>query len=288
MRVVALLTDYGLKDPYVSKIKGKFLSFYLETTLVDISHEVSKFHLPQAAYTLQATWRDFPEQSIIVIDVDHPFVKSDIIVCRVEGRYLIAPNNGILSLLQNESHNEMLQFDEVRVIKSDGDTSFPFYENLKKEHLDCVFNGKLSQLGEEIPNGILTFKQDEIKLEEQSIEGHVIYIDSYGNIVTNIHKSIFEDKQKGRAFEIKVGAEYITNISTGYKVGSGAKCIALFNSLGYLEIALTDANASNLLGTKAQTYMNLDQQFKKASEQLGIQYDTTVSITFSNQLTPLL
>jgi hypothetical protein len=104
----------------------------------------------------------------------------------------------------------------------------------------------------------------EIRLTSNQIVGTVVFVDSYGNLLTNIHRDIIEVTGAGRLIEIKVGREYLTKISQDYKEEKEACCIALYNNNGYLEIAMTAANASKLLGVKYDSIITVSFKQKQS------------------------
>lgn len=287
MGVIALLTDYGLKDPYVARLKGKLLTLDSSLEYVDISHEVDKFHLPQAAYLLGNVWRDFPEGSVFLVGVEHPYEFSNYIICESENRFFIAPNNGLLSLLRNNSRSNSIEFENIIELSFDEKSSFVFYQNILELGVRIQNGERTSSLGKSIED-IKRFTLDEIKFENNELTGKVLFVDSYGNIITNIHKDIIEVNGVGRSYEILVGREYISRVDTNYQIGAEARCIALFNVDGFLEIAITDANASELLGVKGEASLSFDNKIKQASDELGVRYDSPVTIKFTNQQQPLL
>ena len=287
MGVIGLLTDYGLKDAYVARVKAKIARLSPDSKVIDISHDVQKFHLPEAAYLLANVWRDFPKGSVFLIGVDHPYELCKYVLCEVEGKYFIASDSGLLSLLFDQDRMTPLKFDRVCSLDVQEEHPFELYNSLVEVALDIVNSGAVDDSLECIED-VKRFTQDGIKIVSDKIFGKVLYVDSYGNIITNIHRDIVEVNSLGRSFEVKAGSEYIPRLSRGYKVGYEAKCVAFYNVDGYLEISITDANASQLLGVKNEVGLIFGNNQVKASEKLGIQYDSVVTIIFTSQQQSLL
>ena len=282
MGVIGLLTDYGLRDAYVARVKAKIASLSSAVRVIDISHDVQKFHLPEAAYILGNVWRDFPEGSVFLIGVDHPYEKSGYVLCKVEGMFFICADNGLLSLLFDKDQMANLKFDSIHALNIDENNSFELYTSLIDVAINLVDSGVIDDSLRKLED-VKRFTQDGIKIVSDKIFGKVLYVDSYGNIITNIHKDIIEVNSLGRAFEVKAGSEYIPRLSNGYKVGYEAKCVAFYNVDGFLEISITDANASQLLGVKNEVGLKFGGDHLTASEKLGVQYDSVVTIIFSTQ-----
>ncbi len=282
MGVIGLLTDYGLRDAYVARVKAKIASLSSAVRVIDISHDVQKFHLPEAAYILGNVWRDFPEGSVFLIGVDHPYEKSGYVLCKVEGMFFICADNGLLSLLFDKDQMANLKFESIHALNIEGSNSFELYTSLIDVAINLVDSGVIDDSLKKLED-VKRFTQNGIKIVSDKIFGKVLYVDSYGNIITNIHKDIVEVNSLGRSFEVKAGSEYIPRLSNGYKVGYEAKCVAFYNVDGFLEISITDANASQLLGVKNEVGLKFGGDHLTASEKLGVQYDSVVTIIFSTQ-----
>ena len=239
MALISLLTDYGLKDAYVSNIKAKLWSEIDNVKILDISHQVDKFHIPQAAYYLQSNLNFFGENDIHIIDVCHAYVPHNFVIAKSRKGTFIAPNNGLLATLE-------IEFTEVIELEN---TPSSFYTlthivPLVKKIVDGI---DISSLGKKITE-LQNQYQNELSISDNLIIGHISHIDSYGNLITDIPKEIIELYQAGRDIEIKVGRERINRISPNYKTGVEANCIAIYNNQHFLEIAITEANAAKLLG----------------------------------------
>src|SRR5580698_10812564 len=98
--LITLLSDFGVADHYVASMKGVILSICPNANLIDITHEVTPFAIPEAAYTLAQAWQCFPKGTIHLAVVD-PGVGSTRrpIVAEVAGHRFVAPDNGLLSMV---------------------------------------------------------------------------------------------------------------------------------------------------------------------------------------------
>jgi len=243
MALITLLTDYGYRDPYLAALKANLFSISSIINIVDISHDIDKYDIQQAAFVFNRVYRDFPKGTVHLLGVEQAYTKCDYVIVRTEKFFFVAPDNGLLSLLE--------EFDPKQITRIERQKRNSFVVKNELIEIVCalVEGQEMSSFGAELEELKKAFPQ-EIRLTDDQIVGSVLFVDSYGNLVTNIHRSIIEVTAVERSFEIKVGREYLTKISLDYKEEKEARCIALYNSDGYLEIAMTAANASKLLGVK--------------------------------------
>lgn len=259
MALITLLTDYGYKDSYVASLKAKILSLDASVNIVDISHDIEKYHIPQAGYVFNRVFREFPSDTVHLIGVEHPYEACDYVLVLSEEGVFVAPDNGVLSLLRNFNPTEIVKLNIPKR------SSFVMKDYLVEVAVKVSKGDGLSEFGKEVSSFKELIPKD-LRMTDDEIVGSVIYVDGYGNLMTNIHKAALEMTGRGRDLEIKIGREYLTRINDDYKEGREARCIAIFNSCDYLEIAITDGNASTLLGLK---------------------YDSPVTVTFKQSLSLL-
>lgn len=257
MAVITLTTDLGTKDFYAAALKGILLKLCPSATIIDVTHHITPFDIQEAAFALGNCYKEFPEGSIHLIGVN-PIKTSEhshVVVVR-DGHYFIGADNGIFSLLFQEEDFEIFTIKDLDNAMS---STFP---------LKGVFAPVAAHIGnggliEEVCTGKQNFKRVNALapvIETDSIMGLVIYIDSLGNITSNITKGLFDYVGKGRDFEISFRrAGYsITKLSANYNAVPEGEKLALFNNFNYLEIAINSDNASKLFGMKKLDTVRID------------------------------
>lgn len=245
MPVITLTTDWGLKDPYAGAVKGSLLRLCPEASVVDISHNVPLFDIIQASYILRNTYRDFPEGTVHIVEVKaHADEHPTHIVIQAEGQYFIGPDNGIFPLVLDKKIEHIFELSTNNYY-----SPFPTKDIYVKAASHLAKGGQAAILGapkEKIIEKML-FKPT---LEPASIRGSVIFVDDFGNLITNISRELFEEIAQDRPFTLFLRRfEYeITQLHRHYaEVPEGEK-LALFNNAGLLEIAINHGKASTLLG----------------------------------------
>jgi S-adenosylmethionine hydrolase len=272
MSIITLTTDYGLKDHFVGALKGKILSEYSEAVIIDISHDIDPFNTVEASYIIGASYASFPKGTVHLVGVDMESNKENQhIVMQWNDHYFIAADNGILSMLSQKIVPQKMVainiHDRLPSEATDLDVFVKVACHLAK-------GGLMNVIGKEI-NTIkqVTNLQATISDDGNSLKGHVIYIDHFGNVITNISKRYFIEVAKGRPYEIVLKTKNIKTILPNYSaIASSEKYpiksyegekLAIFNEAGFLEIAIFRSNpskvgsANSLLGLNYRDIINI-------------------------------
>jgi len=275
MSIITLTTDYGLKDHFVGALKGKIVSEYPEATIIDISHYIDPFNTFEASYIIGAAFSSFPKGTVHLIGVDMEFNKENQhIVMQWNNHYFIAADNGILSMLSQKIVPQKIVAINIHDRFPSDATDLDVFV---KVACHIAKGGLLNVIGKDIKTvKQVTNLQAVVADDGNSIKGYVIYIDHFGNVVTNISKKQFLEVAKGRPYEIVLRTKNIKTILPNYssiatsekypiKNYEGEK-LAIFNEAGFLEIAIFKSNPSKL---------------GSANSLLGLNYRDTINIVFS-------
>ncbi len=275
MKIITLTTDFGEKDPFAGAVKGAIYSELETVQIVDITHSVSPFHLMEAAYIIQNAYKNFPLGSIHIIGVDSELTpETSHIAVKLDGHYFICANNGIISLLTKDIVPE----EKVTInIHDRTQTNFTVLNVFVKTACHIARGGTLGVIGKPLDDiRQLTGITPVINTARNQISGNVIYIDNYGNVISNITKKIFEEVGKGRHFKLVARGVEIRTIYNTYshainfdkekgKREEEGKKLAIFNSGNYIELAIYKSNPATV-GSAASLF--------------GISYRDTILINF--------
>ena len=272
MSIITLTTDYGLKDHFVGALKGKILSEYPEATIIDISHDIDPFNTVEASYIIGASYASFPKGTVHLIGVDLEFNKENQhIVMQWNDHYFIAADNGILSMLSQKIVPQKIVAINIHDRLPNDATDLDVFV---KVACHIAKGGLLNIIGKELKNiKQVVDLQAVIANDGNSLKGYVIYIDHFGNVVTNISKKQFLEVAKGRPYEIVMRTKNIKTILPNYSaIASSEKYeiknyegekLAIFNEAGFLEIAIFRSNpskvgsANSLLGLNYRDIINI-------------------------------
>ena len=260
MPIITLTTDFGIKDHFIANIKGAILTELPQVNIVDISHQISPFNILEAAYIIQNSYKSFPLGTIHIIGVDSELnPENKHLVVKFEGQYFICADNGIMSMaclnIEPEKIVEINIHDKLI-------SNFSVLDVFVKVACHISRGGKLEVIGKSIDK-IKSVKNltPFINESKNQIIGNVIYIDNYGNVITNITKPFFREISKSREFEISVRSYKFKKIHSKYsdivnfsidesKRNNDGQALAIFNSSLNLEIAIYKSNPVNF-GTAA-------------------------------------
>ncbi|MCB0480815.1 MAG: SAM-dependent chlorinase/fluorinase [Flavobacteriales bacterium] len=257
MAIVTLTSDLGLKDYYVSAVKGALYSQLPDIRIVDITHDIAKFNILEAAFALKNAYYAFPKGSIHIIGVQAELNEYTChVVVEHNDHFFIAADNGVFSLLFDQNPDRVFELS----IKHDSNTTtFPIRDVFVKAAAHLARGGTPEVIG--IQKTELLIKSEyQVFVEENAIKGSVVYVDSYGNAITNITLDIFKQVGRGREFAIgaKVKGYDITALSTNYGNVPAGERLGLFGVTGYLEIAINFGSATNLLGLKLHDMVRIE------------------------------
>ncbi|MDO3693717.1 SAM-dependent chlorinase/fluorinase [Wenyingzhuangia sp. chi5] len=277
MAFITLTTDFGRKDHFVSAVKGAIYTLLPEAKIVDISHEISPFNITETAYILKNAYKSFPKGTIHIIGVDSEMTpENKHIALLLDGHYFVCPDNGIMSMIASEINPTKVV--EIN-IHDRIETSFSVLDVFVNVACHIARGGTLEVIGKPLPEITKMVELQPQIVSETKIIGSVIYIDNYGNVISNITKELFNQVGKGRKFTLSAGRYNFKKVLNKYsdivdfklpineRNSAGSK-LALFNSGSYLEIAIYKSNLQTVGG---------------ASSLLGLDYRSSISIEFEKE-----
>lgn len=246
--MIALLTDFGTKDWFAASMKGAILSVDPSATIIDITHEIAAGDVRTGAFELLACFADFPPGTVFVAVVD-PGVGSErgALAARAGDYCFVAPDNGLLSFVFNRFEKaEVHQIDNPAYAATDPCRTF---------HGRDVFGPVAAHLGKGVPlakigASVETYVKlpwPQVFTSENTIIGHVVYIDRFGNAVTSIESAAFSAKLKPGSCRVRAGEKEVP-FRKFYREVKEGKPLALWGSAGFLEISINCGNAGSELG----------------------------------------
>lgn len=274
MSIITLTTDFGTKDHFVGAVKGAIYSAVPDAKIVDISHEISPFNITETAYILKNAYKSFPEGTIHIVGVDSELNEDNKhIALLLNGHYFVCPDNGLISMIASEIKPSKIV--EIN-IHDRLESSFSVLDVFVQVAAHIARGGTLEVIGKPLETYKKIFElQPKISSDLSSISGNVIYIDNYGNVISNITEKLFKEVGKGRQFTLSASRYTFSKINYKYcdivdfsldpvlRQSDGNK-LAIFNSAGFIEIAIYKSNlttvggASSLLGLDYRDSITLD------------------------------
>ena len=262
--IITLTTDFGTTDHYVGTMKGVILSIAPQARIVDISHDVRPFQIPDGAYVISQACRYFPPKTIHVVVVD-PGVGSARrpILAEIGGQYFVAPDNGVLSMI----FEPPLQTQHSDRAKTRGNGPSAIVRHITAERyflqpVSHTFHGRdvfspvaahlaagvpVSRFGKRIADyARLNFFRP-TRTGKRFWTGLVLHIDRFGNLITNFHTDDFPDLPT-RPFELNIGLRRLTRLVPNFSDAQPGELVTITGSSGYLEVVVNQASAAKTLG----------------------------------------
>ncbi|MBL7856774.1 MAG: SAM-dependent chlorinase/fluorinase [Cyclobacteriaceae bacterium] len=253
MAIVTLLTDSGESDHYVAAMKARIISINPGIRIEDISHQIKPHDIGHAAFVLRSVFRDFPKGTVHLVGVDASGNRGDAYIgLQLEDHFFIGSDNGLFGLISDRPHQNLVELNTVSTIT----TTFPERDIFAPAAAKLASGVALSDLGKPLP----AFKKmidRQVKATKKQIAGHIIRVDSFGNLITNIPKDVFDILSKEKGYTIQFGGEKFRRIQAHYHQADEGECFIVFNSLGFLEIGIYKGNAAELLGLGYDSMVNI-------------------------------
>lgn len=273
--VITLTTDFGTGDAYVASMKGIILSINPKAVIVDICHSIEPQNVLQAAFMLHTTCRYFPEGTIHLAVVDQGVgSQRKAIILKTPKALFVSPDNGILSYVIDEMDKkptspatQTAADPEPRKLSTRLEAVAITNQDFWHQPVSTTFHGRdiFAPVAAHLSLGIPVKKfGDSLSYvyafpipqpynnTKGNLMGRVLYIDNFGNLVTNVRSS---DLPAGK-IKLTIGKQQIHGISRFYAEKEGLA--AIIGSSGYLEISLKNGNAAAFLGIKTGDEIKLE------------------------------
>jgi len=254
MQIVTLISDWNSSDYYIGAIKGRILSSCPSAIVVDVNHQIANYNITQAAFVIKNTYNNFPKGTIHILSINSETEQDKPhIVMKYDGHYFIGTDNGMFHLFTEGDFDLIIEIED----KTDYG-SFPELGVFAQLACKIIEDSEIQKLGKEKES---LYKQLPVlpAIEESLIIGKVIYIDSFGNVISNVTKEQFEEVRKNRSFDIYVQSKSnrIVKINKKYNETSMGELLAIFNSAGYLEIAIRNGMAAQLFNLNTNSSIRI-------------------------------
>ncbi|MVN78116.1 hypothetical protein GO988_17440 [Hymenobacter sp. HMF4947] len=264
MGVLTLLTDLGYRDHYVASLKARLLQLAPTLPVMDITHGIEPYNIAHAVHVLRAVFRDFPVGTTHLIGVsDYGASPAGAVAAPAwhaaqhEGHYFVAADNGLLSLLCDGVPENLVRLyppgqGQVAVsptppINPHLATLNPTREVLAPAAVRLAQGQALASLGPPTTElYMLTNRQ--LRLQDNRVTGHVVHVDHYGNLITNISRAAVDVVGRGRLATVHFGREQVRELRPHFAAAPPGEIVCTFNPQGSLCVAINQGNGSELLG----------------------------------------
>ena len=256
-QIITFTTDFGLQDHYVSAMKAVVLDIAPEVRLVDVSHQIPSQDIMAGAWVIRNAAFLFPLGTVHVVVVD-PGVGTDRnpIVLKIGGQYFIGPDNGIFSLLYDEFKYKAYKLNNHKFWRKERSRTFHGRDVFAPVAAHISNGATLKELGDPIKD-LVTYHWAVPIGDKDGLQGWVIHIDRFGNLITNISEKLLEDTAGRRKVKIYVGNTIIDHLGNTFGDVEPGEPVAFIGSSGMLEVAINKGNAAKMLSVDKGAQISL-------------------------------
>ena len=256
MPVITIISDRSSEDFFLGRLKGQILKACPNISIVDLAHNIGKHSVSKAAFILKNSWKHFPDGTVHLIGVDSESTeKKAHIIAEIGNQFFIAADNGLFSLV---FENDIKSVIKVKIGNSTK-TKVPALFEFGRIACEIVNGSPLNSFGDQT-NEMKRLLAINPTFGDDYIVGNLIYTDSYSNAVTNITYELFNEISQGRAYRIYAGTSgySINSLCLNYSDVEPGELLAMFNSLGLLEIAMNQGEISKLFSFTNETKIRVE------------------------------
>ncbi len=256
-KVITLTTDFGLQDYYVSAMKAVMLDIAPDVRLVDISHEIPSQDIMAGSWILQNSAMLFPPKSVHTVVVD-PGVGTDRkpIALQIDDQFFVGPDNGIFSLLTKDKDFRAVRLTNKKYWRDNPSNTFHGRDIFAPVAAHLSKGVDLEKLGDPVED-LVNYRWTVPIADKDGLEGMIIHIDKFGNLVTNITESLIKDVIGGKSVKIYVGNTILREIGSTFGAVTEGEPVAYIGSSGMLEIGINKGNAEQMLGVQKGAQISL-------------------------------
>lgn len=242
--ILTLTTDFGLSDHYVGAMKGVILDICPQAQIVDISHGVTPYSIPEGAYLIAQAYRYFPKKTVHVIVVD-PGVGTTrrAIMAEAAGQYFIAPDNGVLGMIFAREKHVVRELTNPRYFRKPVSQTFHGRDVFSPAAAHLASGVKAGSLGKRIEDHLRPDFETPQPDGPSAWTGRVLHIDHFGNIITSLRADQFPKLADGK-FSLEVGSRRVEILARNYAERAPGDMFVIAGSGGYLEVSIGQGSAA--------------------------------------------
>lgn len=249
--IIALLSDFGTRDHYVGAMKAVVLGVCPDATLVDIGHEIAPHDVLGGALELAACYKLFPAGTVFLVVVDPGVGSSRRGIAAEAGEYrFVAPDNGVLTAVLHETAaKRVVELTERKYARPTVSRTFEGRDRFAPAAGWLAKGIGLTTLG----RAITDYQQlplPTLTVDAMGITGHVVRVDRFGNLITNIDRRTFERFAEQGALIVRIDTREIARVANTYAEVAAGEICALFGSTNHLEVAVNTGSAAAVLGLR--------------------------------------
>jgi hypothetical protein len=228
-------------------MKGVMVSINQTARFIDIAHHVPPHDISFAAFVLKTAYRSFPRDTVHLCVVD-PGVGSPRkpLVVKTEKYYFVGPDNGVFTYIYGDGEFEAREITGSKYTLGVSSTTFDGRDVFAPAAAYLTLDVPIDEFGPVVGKpGMLAVPGPDYR--KGTVRGHVMGVDSFGNLITDIERSKFEEVMNDRGLRTRIGDSTISGVLQSYFDGQPGKPICVWGSHGNLEVAVNQGRAVDLI-----------------------------------------
>jgi S-adenosylmethionine hydrolase len=256
-RIITLTTDFGTQDHYVSVMKAVMLGITPSSRFIDISHEIPPQDIMAGAWVIRNAAFQFPKGSVHLVVVD-PGVGTERhpIALKINDQFFVGPDNGIFSLITNEFKYKAYKLNKPEFWLKERSRTFHGRDVFSPVAAHLSDGVDIKELGEPISD-LVSYHWAVPIGDKDGVQGWVIHIDRFGNLITNISERLLEETAGRRKVRVYVGNTIIDHMVNTFGDVEPGEPAAFIGSSGMLEVGINKGNAAQMLGVDKGAQISL-------------------------------
>lgn len=248
--IITLTTDFGLQDYYVGAMKAVMLNIAPNSRFVDISHEIPPQDIMAGAWVIRNSAFLYPSETVHLVVVD-PGVGTDRepIALKIKDQYFVGPDNGIFSLISEDSEYNAVSLDNQEFWRDEHSNTFHGRDIFAPVAAHLSTGVELTKFGKPLDE-LVTYRWAMPISDTDGVQGWVVHIDRFGNLVTNISQEMIEEAIGDQDCRIYVGNTILDEIVTTFGSVEESEPAAIIGSSGMLEVVINKGNAEEMLSVQ--------------------------------------
>jgi len=248
--LITLTTDFGVQDHYVGVLKAVILSIAPEVRMIDISHDIPPQDIMAGAWVVRNTAMMFPPNSVHLVVVD-PGVGTDRkpIAMQIEDQLFVGPDNGIFSLIADQYDHRTVELTNRKFWRPNPSSTFHGRDIFAPVAAHLANGTNINELGQPLES-LETYRWAVPISDKDGVQGWIVHIDRFGNLVTNIPEEMVDETGEGVKVKIYVGNTILDQIVSTFGNVTEGEPAAYIGSSGMLEIAINKGSAHEMLGVE--------------------------------------
>lgn len=256
-QIITLTTDFGTQDHYVSVMKAVMLGIAPSAQFIDVSHHIPAQDIMAGAWVIRNAAFEFPKGSVHLVVVD-PGVGTDRnpVALKINDQYFVGPDNGIFSLITNEFKFKAYKLNKSKFWRKERSRTFHGRDIFSPVAAHLSTGVDIRELGDPIKE-LVSYHWAVPIGDKDGLQGWVIHIDRFGNLITNISEQLLEETAGRRKVRVYVGNTIIDHMVNTFADVEAGEPAAFIGSSGMLEVGINKGNAAQMLGVDKGAQISL-------------------------------